>query len=138
MKIGIVSGYFNPIHAGHIDYLKSAKMQCDFLVAIVNNDYQVYLKQSKVFMDEQHRCEILRSIKYVDTALVSRDADKSVCKTIKFIRNRFPLDDLYFFNSGDRVGNNINSEESILCKELKIKYVEISLPKRYSSSELLK
>ena len=40
-KIGIVSGYFNPIHRGHIEYINAAKQDCDYLVVIVNNDYQV-------------------------------------------------------------------------------------------------
>ena len=57
--IGIVSGYFNPIHRGHLEYINAAKKECDFLVVIVNNDLQVKLKKSKVFMDENHRFEIV-------------------------------------------------------------------------------
>jgi cytidyltransferase-like protein len=52
-KIGIVSGYFNPIHQGHIEYINAAKDECDYLVVIVNNDDQVKLKGSAVFMNAQ-------------------------------------------------------------------------------------
>ena len=41
MRVGIVSGYFNPIHTGHLDYLEGARQECDILYVIVNNDHQV-------------------------------------------------------------------------------------------------
>ena len=138
MIIGIVSGYFNPLHIGHIEYMESAKSRCDFLVAIVNNDYQVGLKKSKRFMDENHRCQIVYALKAVDMVQLSVDVTLPVCDSIELIRNRFPREHMYFFNSGDRIHKNVDSAEIILCERLKIKYVEINLPKRYSSSELLK
>jgi len=139
MIIGIVSGYFNPLHLGHLEYIEAAKKQCDHLIVIVNNDLQVELKGSKKFMDEVHRYKIMFSLKNVDDVMVSIDTDKTVCGTINFIRTSFPEHDMYFFNSGDRIGeNNIESSEVILCKKLGIKYVAIDLPKKYYSSQLLK
>ena len=64
MHIGIVSGFFNPIHRGHLDYINSSKKLCDYIVCIVNNDKQVLVKGSKLFMDEQHRMIILQNIIY--------------------------------------------------------------------------
>lgn len=137
MIVGIVSGYFNPIHLGHIQYIEAAKERCDHLIAIVNNDLQVELKGSKKFMDQTHRCKIIRALRAVDDAWISEDTDRHVCKTIELVRNRFPTYEMYFFNSGDRIGNNAESSEVILCKKLGIKYVAISLPKLYASSKLL-
>lgn len=138
MTIGIVSGYFNPIHLGHLEYIEAAKTQCNHLIVIVNNDLQVALKGSKPFMDEIHRCKIMSALRAVDEVALSEDCDKTVCRTIELIRSRFPFNNMCFFNSGDRVDNNVDSAEIVLCKHLRIKYVAIPLPKRYSSSELLK
>lgn len=138
MKIGIVSGYFNPIHAGHIDYINGAKFHCQYLIAIINNDQQVKLKGSVEFMDEKHREIIVSNLKNVDETLISIDEGKSVSNTLKHIRNLYPDDDLSFFNSGDRQKENLVSEETIVCQENNIKEVVLSQPKVYSSSKLIK
>lgn len=137
--IGIVSGYWNPLHAGHLDYIKESKKQCDYLIVIVNNDKQVKLKGSKPFMDEKHRCVIMNSLKYVDQVRISRDNNKTVKKTLITIRENFPNDNLIFFNSGDRsTVENIDVSEAEVCKKLDIEYVFIDKPKIYSSSDILK
>ena len=64
MRIGIISGYFNPIHTGHLDYIEGAKQKCDLLYVIVNNDHQVNIKGSKQFMDEDSRLRIVRYTAY--------------------------------------------------------------------------
>lgn len=135
--VGIVSGYFNPLHFGHIEYINGAKSQCNELVVIVNNDRQVLLKGSKPFMDEIHRANILHSIKGVDFALISYDSDQSVCESIKHIQQIWPQKKLAFFNSGDRTANNINSSEKDLCEKLNIDFVILNLPKLFSSSKLI-
>ena len=138
MKIGIVSGHFSFLHAGHIEYIEASKNQCDYLVVVINNDVQANLKGSKKIIDEKHKSKIISALRAVDSTIISIDTDKTVCKTINLIRTSFPSDDMYFFNSGDRLGDNIESAEVSLCEKLGIKYVAIDLPKRYSSSELLK
>ena len=69
-----VSGYFDPIHVGHLEYLKMAKSLGDILVVIVNNNNQCVLKKGKFFMDENDRLEIVKAIKYVDEVVLSRAA----------------------------------------------------------------
>lgn len=137
-KIGIISGYFNPLHKGHIEYINAAKNDCDFLVAIVNNDYQVELKNSKKFMDENHRLEIIKNIKAVDFSLIAIDRDSSVSKTLEVIRSFFQIEEISFYNSGDRQQGNTNDKEDIICDKLNIDKKFLLLPKIYSSSDLKK
>lgn len=137
-EIGIVSGYFNPVHFGHIEYINGAKEKSEQLVVIVNNDYQVALKKSKPFMDERHRANIMHSIKGVDFALVSCDKDKYQCETLRYVRSLWPDAKMAFFNSGDRTATTSASEEQLVCEELNIHYVLLGQPKIHSSSELLK
>ena len=81
----IVSGYFNPIHKGHIEYFNNAKALADELFVIVNNDHQRALKGSKEFQQAAERVFIVSSIKSVDHSILSIGDDKTVCKTIEKI-----------------------------------------------------
>ena len=101
-KVIITSGYFNPIHAGHINLLKDARALGDFLVVIVNNDHQVKMKGSAQFMSEGERLEIIKSVKHVDAAVISLDRDKSVAKSLQFVVEKFPGNQLFFAKGGDR------------------------------------
>ena len=81
-KIIIVSGYFNPLHKGHIEYFHNAKSCGDLLFVIINNDSQRKLKGSINFMDEDERKIIIKELAIVDKAILSIDTDKTVCKTL--------------------------------------------------------
>jgi cytidyltransferase-like protein len=137
-NIGIISGYFNPLHFGHIEYINAAKNRCEELVVIVNNDHQVDLKRSKPFMKEIHRANIMHSIKGVDFSLISQDFDHTVCETIRYIKSIWPDKSLAFFNSGDRIASTVDPKEKSICEELNIDFIVLGQPKIYSSSELLK
>ena len=96
MKIVAVSGYFDPIHVGHLEYLKMSKKLGDKLVVIVNNNDQCVLKKGKPFMDENDRLEIVKSLKMVDEVFLSIDKDKTVCASLEAIKPHV------FANGGDR------------------------------------
>ena len=81
-----VSGYFDPIHVGHLDYLEMSKKLGDKLVVIVNNNNQCVLKKGKPFMDEHDRVRIVAALDIVDEVFLSIDTDKTVCKSLEAIK----------------------------------------------------
>merc|ERR1712138_148905 len=108
MKAIIVSGYFNPLHKGHLEYLNRAKAIADKLIVIVNNDHQRELKGSKSFQDEEERVIIISNLKAVDEVVLSIDQDRTVCDTIRHISEKFGKEyDLSFANGGDQSNETI-------------------------------
>jgi len=136
MKTIIASGYFDPIHVGHIEYLKLAKQLGDKLVVILNNDKQCSLKKGKSFMPQKERKIIMESLRFVDEVLISIDKDKSVCKSIKSIANSHKEDEIIFAKGGDRFSYEI--PEAQICEDFNIKIIDKLGKKIQSSSELLK
>jgi D-beta-D-heptose 7-phosphate kinase/D-beta-D-heptose 1-phosphate adenosyltransferase len=135
-KAIIVSGYFNPLHKGHLDLFKKAKSLGDKLCVIVNSDFQRVLKGSKPFMDENERLIIIQSIKYVDYALISNDRDKTQCYTLQQFHDMFSDKyDLAFANGGDQ--NNDTISERDVCERLGIELLDGLGDKIQSSSWLL-
>lgn len=128
-KIVCVSGYFNPLHAGHIEYFEKSKLLGTKLVVIVNNDKQAILKKGSTFMPEQERLKIIRSLRIVDMAVLSVDEDRTVCKTLRSVRPHI------FANGGDQF-NDIIPEKPI-CEELNIELADGLGNKIQSSSWLL-
>lgn len=133
----IVSGYFNPLHKGHIELFKNAKLLGDELFVIVNNDFQRTLKGSKEFMKEGERILIIKELSIVDKVFLSVDKDKSVKKTLEKIHREFEASyDLYFANGGDQ--NNSTISEIKICKKLNIELIDGLGEKIQSSSWLLR
>jgi D-beta-D-heptose 7-phosphate kinase/D-beta-D-heptose 1-phosphate adenosyltransferase len=136
-KAIIVSGYFNPIHKGHLEYFNNAKAMADLLFVIVNNDHQRALKGSKEFQDENERMIIVSNIKAVDKAILSIDTDRTVCATIKMIAEQFGSEfELGFANGGDQ--NNDTIPERAVCEEMNVALIDGLGDKIQSSSWLLK
>jgi D-beta-D-heptose 7-phosphate kinase/D-beta-D-heptose 1-phosphate adenosyltransferase len=135
-KAIIVSGYFNPIHKGHIEYFNAAKKLGDALFVIVNNDTQRELKGSKEFQTQEERLFIVENIKAADKVFLAIDTDRTVCETIKYIhKNESQQYDLDFANGGDQ--NNRSIPEAPICAELNIELLDGLGEKIQSSSWLL-
>ena len=136
-KAVIVSGYFNPIHKGHLEYLNKAKLLADELFVIVNNDHQRALKGSKEFQLEEERMLIVSNLKAVNKTILSIDTDRTVCATIEEIAKDFAETyDLAFANGGDQ--NNDTIPERPICEKMGIALLDGLGDKIQSSSWLLK
>ena len=120
MRVVVISGFFNPLHIGHIDYISAARNLGDFLIVIVNNDEQVETKGAIPFMNEDDRLNIITNIKGVDRAVLAIDKDSSVCQTIREEFKRLQddpfFDEMVFANGGDRKQGN--DPELDVCKYL--------------------
>ncbi|MGC6479556.1 MAG: adenylyltransferase/cytidyltransferase family protein [Flavobacteriaceae bacterium] len=136
-KAIIVSGYFNPIHKGHLDYFNQAKALADELIVIVNNDHQRALKGSQEFQLEEERVIIVSNIKSVDRVYLSVDQDRTVCQTItKIVEELGEQYELGFANGGDQ--NNTSIPEVPVCEQLGVALIDGLGDKIQSSSWLLK
>ncbi len=133
----IVSGYFNPIHKGHVEYFNNANALADELFVIVNNDKQRALKCSKEFQKEDERMIIDSNIKAVDHVVLSVDEDRTVCATLEKIAQEFVHShDLVFANGGDQ--NNDTVPERTICAKMNNPLIDGLGDKIQSSSWLLK
>tara|TARA_B100000900_G_C20344681_1_gene619696 strand:+ start:101 stop:532 length:432 start_codon:yes stop_codon:yes gene_type:complete len=136
-KLIIVSGYFNPVHKGHIEYFHNAKKYADVLLVIVNNDFQRELKGSKEFMCEDERKYIINELSIVDKVFLSIDEDNSVVESISNVYDIYSNDyEIIFGNGGDQTNDNI--PEQSICKKLNIKLIDGLGEKIQSSSWLIK
>ena len=128
MKKVAISGYFDPIHVGHLEYIELSKKLGDYLIVIVNNNHQCVLKKGKPFIDEKDRIKIVEAIEWVDEVFLSIDMDKTVCKSLEAIKPNI------FTNGGDRTNEEI--PESMVCKKYGIEILDGLGKKIRSSSDL--
>jgi len=124
------SGYFDPLHVGHIECFEKAKALGDRLIVIVNNDKQAVLKNGSEFISFKERIKIIKSLKVVDEVFASIDEDRTVCKSLEALKPSI------FAKGGDRNAGNIPEKE--VCDRLGIKIVDGCGEKIQSSSELVK
>jgi cytidyltransferase-like protein len=107
MKVVLVTGGFDPIHSGHIEYFKAAKQLGDILVVGLNSDAWLARKKGQPFMPWDERYKIVSKIKYVDQATYWDDSDGSAIKLIEEYKKQYPNDEIIFANGGDRTSENI-------------------------------
>lgn len=135
-RLAIVSGYFNPIHKGHIELFHQAKSRADELLVIINSDHQRELKGSKSFQDEMERLIIIQNLRIVDHQLVSIDKGTTQCSTLKYLSDRYSLEyKLLFCNGGDQSNDTI--PEYKVCIDNEIELIDGLGNKIQSSSWLL-
>ncbi len=131
-----VSGYFNPLHVGHLEMIHKAKKLGDELVVIVNNDKQVALKNRVPFMPEKDRMEIVKALRDVDRVVLAVDDYKLENGEVPVIKTLAKVHPDIFANGGDRK-NLSNVPESPICAKLGIKMVDGLGKKIRASSKLI-
>ena len=111
MKISVVSGGFDPIHSGHINYISAAKKMGDLLIVMLNSDEWLKDKKGKPFMPFSERKQILENIKDVDKVIGFKDDQVGSCiNGLEKIKSEYPNDTIIFCNGGDRKKGNVPEE----------------------------
>ena len=130
-KTIMVSGGFDPVHAGHIRMIREAAQFGDVII-IANSDDWLFRKKGFVFMEYERRVEILNAIKGVVLVDSVDDSDGTVCEAIRRLKPD------YFANGGDR--GKTNTPEQDVCDEIGVKLLWGigGEEKLQSSSELAK
>lgn len=122
MKIVIVSGYFNPLHGGHLDMIEAGRAMGDHLIVVVNNDVQQVQKKGKVILNQENRMRLISALRDVDEVILSIDQDPTQIETLRSIATKYPDDELVFANGGDR--NSVKEiPEGEVCNEYRIEMV---------------
>lgn len=117
MKLVIVSGYFNPLHGGHLDMIEAAAKLGDRLLVVVNNDKAQMLKKGKIILPQENRYRVINALRAVDEVILSIDTDLGQVETLEMIAKTHPYDELIFANGGDR-----NSDQEIPETDVAKKY----------------
>lgn len=127
MKRVIVSGFFNPLHGGHLDLIEAAKKLGDHLIVIVNNDAQQVEKKGKIILDENNRARLMAALRDVDEVVIGIDPAGNhwpSTKTLEFVADKYPNDELVFANGGDRPDPAaLPGPEAEMCRKKGIKMV---------------
>jgi len=122
MKRVIVSGFFNPLHGGHIDMIEAARKMGDYLIVIVNNDIHQMTKKGKIILDEDNRARLMGALRDVDEVVIGIDPEDPTWPstlTLEMIANKYPNDELIFCNGGDdRSGSDeLPGPEAEMCRK---------------------
>lgn len=120
MKIAIVSGFFNPLHGGHLDMIEAARKLGDKLVVFVDNDKQQIIKKGKIILSEENRVRLMRALRDVDEAYVSLGDEPGQVETLKMLMAKYPDVEFVFANGGDRKGED-DIIEAEFCRQHGIK-----------------
>ena len=107
----LVTGGFDPIHSGHIEYFKEAKKLGNILVVGVNSDEWLARKKGQAFMNINERLAIIKALAVVDSAIIFNDSDGTAKDAIRYCLDTYADSDIIFANGGDRTNTNIPEME---------------------------
>lgn len=110
-KVVVITGGFDPLHGGHVEYIKAARLLGQILVIGVNSDEWLVRKKGRSFMPFEDRIAIIDALQYADYAIPFDDRDGSAKDAIAWARRVYPNHDIIFANGGDRTAENIPEME---------------------------
>ena len=110
-KIALVTGGFDPLHSGHIQYLNSARKLADYLVVGVNSNEWLTRKKGNYFLPCNERLIILNALSLVDETIVFNDSDSTAVEAINHLKRKYIRSKIIFCNGGDRNIENIPEYE---------------------------
>jgi len=106
-RVVLVTGGFDPLHSGHIEYLKAAHQLGDMLVVGVNSDAWLKRKKGRAFMPSKERIAIIENLKMVSHCILFDDDNGSAIEAIRNVKMMYPNSQIIFANGGDRTPDNI-------------------------------
>ena len=135
-RVVIVTGGFDPLHSGHLEYLKCAKALGEVLIVGLNSDDWLSRKKGKSFLPYYEREQVLLNLKAVDNVINFADHDDTAIEAILKVKRFYPNAKLIFANGGDR--NKQNIPEIDMFKGTNVQFVfGVGGSKRNSSSAIL-
>ena len=136
-KIVLVTGGFDPVHSGHVSYIRAARELGDVLIVGVNSDSWLVRKKGEPFMPLDERGAIIEEFKSVDVVIVFDDSDGTAIDAINQVLEMYPEDEVFFANGGDRTLDNI-PEMVVDSNRLRFVFGVGGNDKKNSSSWILK
>jgi cytidyltransferase-like protein len=133
-KVVLVTGGFDPLHSGHIEYFKAAKALGNILVVGVNSDAWLERKKGRAFMPSTERIAIIQNLKMVDHCVLFNDDDDTAIEAINNVKMLYPNSQIIFANGGDRTAKNI---PEMKCKDVEFAFGVGGTNKANSSSWIL-
>jgi len=107
MKIVVCTGGFDPVHSGHVSYIRESAQLGDRLLVGINSDAWLERKKGRAFMPLAERRAIIGSMRDVDATMVFDDSDGSACALLSELKASYSYATIIFANGGDRTENNI-------------------------------
>jgi len=116
-RASIVSGYFSPLHQGHLDVFEDAKSRTGYLIVVINNDRQQILKKGRVIQTDVARARIVAALRIVDATYVAVEDGSGIDGSFDMIRKDYPDTELLFCNGGDRKNAGVIPAEELAAAE---------------------
>ena len=135
-KVVLVTGGFDPMHSGHVRYLRAARELGDRLIVGINSDAWLQRKKGRAFMTWPERAAVIGAVRWVDAVMEFDDSDDSACAAIETVLARYPDDGVIFANGGDRTPENI-PEQRVRSSRLTFQFGVGGEHKANSSSWIL-